>query len=240
MSQHTARQAGAQQVSQPAASELSTPQPAAGELQAPQPAAGGAPHPQPAPGGTQDASACPRQSSARLSRAARAARRPPAAAAQTHHGMHPPQALLYMVASDTHRTPLVRLPAAGKYRLHGRTIGGLLSVSLRREHDDHQLQVATVAVAMAVAVRYTTTSGGEQTAMCRRPVPVRSACGCCTAASPEICDAFFGHRGARRVLLGVLRKTLPKDMVRSKRSLGAAGSAPHLVCDVKMLRPRSS
>ena len=113
-------------------------------------------------------------------------------------------------------------------------------MSLRREHDDHQLQVATVAVAMAVAVRYTTTSGGEQTAMCRRPVPVRSACGCCTAASPEICDDFFGHRGARRVLLGVLRKTLPKDMVRSKRSLGAAGSAPHLVCDVKMLRPRSS
>ena len=154
-------------------------------------APGGAPHPQPAPSGTQDASACPRQSSARLSRAARAARRPPAAAAQTHHGMHPPQALLYMVASDTHRTPLVRLPAAGKDRLHGRTIGGLLSVSLRREHDDHQLQVATVAVAMAVAVRYTTTSGGEQTAMCRRPVPVRSACGCCTAASPEICDDFL-------------------------------------------------
>ena len=100
----------------------------------------------------------------------------------------------------------------------------------------HKLQVATVAVAMAVAVRYTTTSGGEQTAMCRRPVPVRSACGCCTAASPEICDAFFGHRGARRVLLGVLRKTLPKDMVRSKRSFGAVGNALAGDGDFKMLR----
>ena len=147
--------------------------------------------PQPAAGGAQHAPARRRRSSARLSHAARAARRPPAAAAQTHHGMHPPQALLYMVASDTHRTPLVRLPAAGKDRLNGRTIGGLLSVSLRREHDDHQLQVATVAVAMAVAVGYTTTSGGEQTAVCRRPVPVRSACGCCIAASPESCDDFL-------------------------------------------------
>ena len=36
---------------------------------------------------------------------------------------------------------------------------------------------------------------------------------------------FFLPRGARRVLLGVLRKTLPKAMVRLRRSFGTVRSA---------------
>ena len=61
-------------------------------------------------------------------------------------------------------------------------------------------------------------------------------CGCCIAASPEIYDDFFGHRGARLVLLGVLRKTLPKAMVRSKRSFGAVRNVLADDGNFKMLR----